>query len=32
MNAIATVTLTTNDTGEAVDGVTVLGDYHENGG
>ncbi|RNL54885.1 hypothetical protein [Arthrobacter oryzae] len=32
MNAIATATVTTKDSGEAIDGVTVLGDYHENGG
>lgn len=27
-----TKTVTTEDTGETIDGVTVLGDYHENGG
>ncbi len=32
MNAISTATVTTTDTGEAIDGVTVLGDYHMNGG
>jgi hypothetical protein len=32
MNAITTKTVTTEDTGETIDGVTVLGDYHENGG
>ncbi|HSL35278.1 MAG TPA: hypothetical protein VK883_00495, partial [Arthrobacter sp.] len=32
MNAITTKTVTTQDTGETIDGVTVLGDYHENGG
>jgi hypothetical protein len=29
MNAITTKTVTTQDTGETIDGVTVLGDYHE---
>jgi hypothetical protein len=29
MNAITTKTVTAEDTGEAIDGVTVLGDYHE---
>jgi hypothetical protein len=32
MNAIATATVTTKDTGEAIEGVSVLGDYHMNGG
>jgi hypothetical protein len=32
MNAITTKTVTTQDTGETIDGATVLGDYHENGG
>ena len=29
MNAITTKTVTTQDTGETIDGVTVLGDYHD---
>jgi hypothetical protein len=29
MNAITIKTVTTQDTGETIDGVTVLGDYHE---
>lgn len=32
MNAIATDTVTTADTGEEVEGITVLRDYHMNGG
>ncbi|MFC8524884.1 hypothetical protein [Pseudarthrobacter sp. NPDC057230] len=32
MNAIATDTVTTADTGEEIEGVTVLRDYHMNGG
>ena len=32
MNAITTKTVTTQDTRETIDGVTVLGYYHENGG
>ncbi|WP_353713505.1 hypothetical protein [Arthrobacter sp. K5] len=32
MNAIATATITTADTGEEIDGITVLRDYHLNGG
>lgn len=32
MNAITIKTVTTVDTGETIDGVTVLGDYHMNGG
>ncbi|WP_427175242.1 hypothetical protein [Arthrobacter sp. 92] len=32
MNAVATKTVTTKDTGETIDGVTVLGDYHMNDG
>ena len=32
MNAITIKTVTTADTGETIDGVTVLGDYHMNGG
>ncbi|MEO3935107.1 hypothetical protein WMO79_20110 [Micrococcaceae bacterium Sec7.4] len=32
MNAVATKTVTTKDTGETIDGVTVLGDFHMNDG
>ncbi|MET3923844.1 hypothetical protein ABIB26_004811 [Arthrobacter sp. UYEF20] len=32
MNAVTTKTVTTQDTGETIDGATVLGDYHVNGG
>nr|WP_015061952.1 hypothetical protein [Arthrobacter sp. J3.40]AFK89329.1 hypothetical protein [Arthrobacter sp. J3.40] len=32
MNAITTETVTTADTNEAIEGVSVLRDYHENGG
>jgi hypothetical protein len=32
MNAIATATITTADTGEEVEGITVLRNYHLNGG
>ena len=32
MNAITTKTVTTADTGEEIDGITVLRDYHMNGG
>lgn len=32
MNAVATKTVTTEDTGETIDGVTVLGNYHMNDG
>ena len=32
MNAVSKKTVTLADTGETIDGVTVLGDYHMNGG
>ncbi|MEV8150549.1 hypothetical protein AB0O52_20695 [Arthrobacter sp. NPDC080073] len=32
MNTIGKATVTTKDTGEEIHGVTVLGDYHLNGG
>ncbi|MFW0775952.1 hypothetical protein ACLRGI_22620 [Paenarthrobacter nitroguajacolicus] len=32
MNAINVQTITTEDTGETIHGVTVLGNYHMNGG
>ncbi|MEV7574338.1 hypothetical protein AB0P28_14695 [Pseudarthrobacter sp. NPDC089323] len=32
MNAVSTKAVTLADTGETIDGVTVLGDYHLNGG
>ena len=32
MNAITIKTVTTEDTGESIEGVTVLGDYHMNTG
>ncbi|MFE5840012.1 hypothetical protein [Arthrobacter sp. NPDC056493] len=32
MNAVITRTVTTKDTGETIDGVTVLGNYHMNDG
>jgi hypothetical protein len=32
MNAVSTRTVTTKDTGEVIEGVTVLGNYHMNGG
>lgn len=32
MNAIATDTVTTADTGEEIEGITVLRDFHMNGG
>ena len=32
MNAVITRTVTLKDTGETVEGVSVLGDYHLNGG
>ena len=32
MNAVSNKTVTLADTGETIDGMTVLGDYHMNGG